>query len=214
MKMSRTANFEGYTIVSCGTLRPELEYLKKEVFLNADRILYTAPGLHENPHELEKQLKRQLSNAKRYSRKVIVVYGSRCYIDIKNPSRDIDKLIQEESDSIRRIQARNCIDMLASESQRDKISRGQKVYWLSSGWLEYWKIIFKDWDQGKANETFPRHDKAILLDSLGMFDRYSTDSPERILKFSDWMGLGIEPCKVSLDRLKDLFIRVVESGLT
>nr|OGX17891.1 MAG: hypothetical protein A3K83_07855 [Omnitrophica WOR_2 bacterium RBG_13_44_8b] len=49
------STFEGYSIISCGTLRPELNYLKETGFLNADKILYTAPGLHEIPWELEKQ---------------------------------------------------------------------------------------------------------------------------------------------------------------
>ena len=204
--MSNNISFKEWSIVSCGTLRGELDYLNKEGFLDANKILYTTPGLHENPQELEKQLKRQLNNAKQYSQKVIVLYGSCCYIDIKDPSRDIDKLIRKEGNDIRRIQARNCIDMLASENQRAKISKEQKVYWLSPGWLEYWKVIFKDWDQGKANETFPQHDKAILLDAVGIFERYSTNSPEKILEFADWMCLNIESYKISLDRLKRLLL--------
>jgi len=202
----KSLNFKDYAIVSCGTLRKELNYLSKTGFLNADKILYTVPGLHENPFELEKQLKRQLDEAKKSSPKVIVVYGNRCYIDVKNPSRDIDTLIQETGVSAKRIEAKNCIDMLASIEERQKISEGQKVYWLSPGWLEYWKVIFKDWDQGKANETFPQHDKAILLDPVGIFEEYSNNSPEKILEFSDWMRLNIEPYKVSLNRLKHLLL--------
>jgi len=202
--MFDSINFKGYAIVSCGTLRPELEFLKKTGFLNADKILYTAPGLHEIPRELEKQLKKQINNAKKYSQKIIVIYGDRCYVDINNPSRDIDVLIQEAKVNAERIKAKNCIDMLAGIDEREKTSEGKKVYWFSPGWLEYWKVIFKDWDQGKANETFPQHDKAIALDALGIFERYSEDSPEKILEFSDWMGISIEPCKISLERLKRL----------
>ena len=75
--------------------------------------------------------------------------------------------------------------------------------------MEYWKIIFKDWDIGKANETFPRHDKAVLVDALGIFEKYSEDSPEKILEFADWMRLTIEPYKISLDRLKELLLNQV-----
>jgi len=203
-EISRAINFKGYTIVSCGTLRQELDYLNKTSFLNADRIFYTVPGLHENPGELEKQLKKQLNEAKRFSSKVIVVYGNKCYVDVKNPLRDIDILIQETGVNAKRIEAKNCIDMLVSVEEQQKISKGQKVYWLSGGWLEYWKVIFKDWDQGKANETFPQHDKAILLDPMGIFEKYLTISPEKILEFADWMKLNIEPCKISSDRLKHL----------
>ena len=204
--MSHAVNFEGYIIVSCGTLRREFNYLKETGFLNADKILYTTPGLHEVPWELERQLKKQINNAKLNSEKILVVYGQRCYVDTKDPSRGIDRIIQETGMNAKKIKAKNCIDMLASIEEREKISKGQKVYWLSPGWLEYWKVIFKDWDQGKANETFPRHDKAILLDPIGIFEKYSTDSPEKILEFADWMRLNIEPYKVSLERLKHLLL--------
>ena len=197
-------SFKGYIIVSCGTLRGELNFLNKNDFLNADKILYTAPGLHESPRELEKQLKEQLTKAKKYSQKIIVVYGDKCYIDIENPSRDINTLIQELDNHITRIKAKNCIDMLTGINEREKIAKSQKIYWLSPGWMEYWKVIFKNWDKGKANETFPQHDKAIVLDALDMFRKYSTNSPEKILEFADWMGLGIEPYIISLDRLRNL----------
>jgi len=58
--MANQTSFKGYAIVSCGTLRKELNYLKDTNFLNADKILFTAPGLHEKQTELEKQLVRYL----------------------------------------------------------------------------------------------------------------------------------------------------------
>jgi len=204
--MSKKADFKEYRVIACGTLRAELNFLAKEGFLNADKILYTAPSLHETPWELEKQLKKQIDNAKKYSQKVLVVYGEKCFIDTNDPSRGIDRIIQETGANARRIKAKNCIDMLSDIDEREKIAGGQKVYWLTPGWLEYWKVIFKDWDQGKANETFPQHDKAILLDSVGIFEKYSTNSPEKILEFADWMRLNIEPYKISLDRLRRLLI--------
>lgn len=205
--MSSSASFKGYTIVSCGTLNHELNFLRKSGFLDVDKILYTTPGLHENLKELEKQLIRQLHNARKYSEKIIVVYGSRCYLDIDHPERDIDRIIKEQDGKISRIQAANCTDILIAPEEKERISQGVKVYWLPTGWFLYQKYVFKDWDVGKANETFPQHDKAILLDSLGIFDKYSQNSPERILEFSDWMKIPIEPYQVSLDRLKNLLMQ-------
>jgi len=204
--MSKKADFKEYIVIACGTLRDELNFLANEGFLNADKILYTAPGLHETPWEFEKQLKKQLDNTKKYTQKILVVYGEKCFVDIKDPSRDIDVIIRETGANARRIKAKNCIDMFADIDEREKIAEGKKVYWLTPGWLEYWKIIFKDWDQGKANETFPQHEKAILLDSVGIFEKYSTNSPEKILEFADWMRLHIEPYKISLDRLRRLLV--------
>jgi len=206
----KVPSFEGYILVSCGTLSPEVNHLCNSGFLNADKILYTRPGLHENPREFEKHLRRQLRHARQYSQKIIVVYGKRCYIDTIDPFKSIDRIIGEEGGNISRVKAANCIDMLADGEERERIRGDQKVYWLSPGWLKYWRIIFKEWDIGLANETFPQNDKAILLDGLGFFDAYSVDFPERVLQFSDWMRIGIEPSKISLDRFKQLLVEAAQ----
>ena len=55
-----------------------------------------------------------------------------------------------------------------------------------------------------ANETFPAHDKAVILDAVGYFDEMLETTPEKILRICDWMKLEIEPYPVSLERLKKL----------
>jgi len=42
--MAEEVSFKDYTIVSCGTLAPELNYLRKQGFLDAKKIVYTNPG--------------------------------------------------------------------------------------------------------------------------------------------------------------------------
>ena len=202
--MSKKISFKGFSIISCGTLKQEIQLLSEQGFLDADKIIYTAPGLHEIPHQLEIQLKKQIDSIKKEGSNIIIVYGTKCYVDFMNPLRGIDELIQEAGIQSRRVNAKNCIDMFVNLEERDTIRNGQKVYWLSPGWIIYWKAIFKDWDQGKANETFPQYDKAILLDSIGLFDQYSIESPEKILEFSDWMHLNIESHQISLNRFKKL----------
>jgi precorrin-6B methylase 2 len=205
--------FERYSIVSCGTLSPELNHLRTTGFLDTPMVLYTRPGLHENPRDFEKHLMRQIRHARQYAENVIVVYGSRCYIDTIDPFKSIDKIIEKEGGAISRVKAANCIDMLAGSPERDQIENGDSVYWLSPGWLKYWKVIFKEWDIGLANETFPKNDKAVLLDGLGFFDSYMEKCPEKILEFSDWMRIGIEPYTISLERLKGLLVEAAREGL-
>lgn len=197
-------SFEGFSIVSCGTLRRELAALKEEGFLDADKLLYTIPGLHEIPRELEDQLVRQLEKAKNNSDKIIVVYGDRCFVDSTDYYRSIDTVIEEHGDRIVRVDAHNCIDMLASEEEREEMAAGRKVYWLVPGWIEFRKNVFLEWDVGKANETFPANDLAILLDPLGYYEKLAMEDPDELLRFSDWMGISIEPQPVSLDRFKGM----------
>ena len=106
------------------------------------------------------------------------------------------------------------MDMLAGESQRHKISDGKKIWWLTPGWIIYRHHVFQDWDKGKANENFPQHTGgAILLDGIGFWNRYSEEHPEKILEFSDWMGIEIRSHKITLDRLKSLLADCVVSEL-
>lgn len=206
--MTDDISFKGITIVACGTLRRELDHLVDTGFLDADKVLYTTPGLHEHLNDLKRQLEKQIGTAKKYSSKIIVVYGSKCYLDPIDPL-DIDKMIEEMGGDIRRINATTCIDMLADADERTRAAGDNKIYWLPQGWVEYRKIVFKDWDAGMANETFPKHDKALMLDALGTFVEYSMNSPETILEFSDWMGIALEPYEITLDRFKDLLAESV-----
>jgi hypothetical protein len=204
--------FKNYAIVSCGTLAPELNYLKKSGFLDTYRIFYTKPGRHEVPLELESQLIEKINLAKKISENIIVVYGGKyCYINIKEPGKSIDEIIKRQGKNIRRINASHCIDMLASKEERSeiakKLSGGEKVFWLTPGWILYKKYVFQDWDKAMANENFPIHSGgAILLDGIGFWDNISNSNPEKILEFSDWMGIQIQPYSISLKRFKNLLL--------
>jgi hypothetical protein len=203
-------SFSDIVIVSCGTLSLELSHLKKTGFLNADQILYTRPGLHEKPRELERQLLRRIEKAKNISNKVIVIYGGKfCYVNTHEPTRTMKTIIEERGPGVGRIQATHCIDMLASQAERDRIGQevasGQKVWWMTPGWIKFRHYVFEGWDQGLANENFPRHTGgAIVLDGLGYVERYMTNHPEDLLEYSDWMGIPIQSYPVTLSRLKSL----------
>ncbi|RKY11242.1 MAG: hypothetical protein DRP65_04820 [Planctomycetota bacterium] len=215
--MEQQISFKDYIVVSCGTLGPELTHLRETGFLDAKKIVYTKPGRHEVPRELESQLIQKINTAKEHSKKIIIVYGGKfCYVNVDNPYRTMDTIIQEQGTaiSISRINATHCMDMLADEKQRDQISKGKKTWWLTPGWIIYRSHVFQDWDKGKANENFPQHTGgAVLLDGIDFWDKYCQEHPEKILEFSDWMGIEIRPYKITLDRLKNLFTDCVVSDL-
>jgi len=203
--MTERASFKGYGVVSCGVMRMELEALRESGFLDADNVFYCAPGLHEWPWELEKQLPRHLSRAAQDSSRLVVLYGKKCFKDLHHPERETDALIRETvGDAAVRVKASNCVDMLMSLEDRERRAGGEKIHWLTPGWLRHWDFIYKDWDEGLANEMFPAHDKAVVLDALGYFDKLMAESPEQILTISDWMKLPIEAMEISLERFESL----------
>lgn len=209
--MSGDVSFKDYAIVACGTMSPELNYLAETGFLDAAKVLYTAPGLHQKPLELEKQLLKQLSEAKKYARKIIIVYGGTyCYINIREPLRTIDTVIDEMRENdfyIARTIAHNCVDMVASTQERDKIAAGNNVWFCTPGWLKYRKNVFEGWDKANANENFPQYTGgAVMLDAVGLFNQYMEEKVEEILDFSDWMSIPLEARDVSLERIKNILI--------
>jgi hypothetical protein len=207
--MKNHVSFQNYAIVACGTLNMELNYMIDSGTLDARKIIYTKPGRHEVPRQLESQLIRQIETAKGYASNIIIVYGGKfCYVNSDDPYRKIDTIIEEQVEpgiKISRIKATHCIDMLASDKDREQISQGRNVYWLTPGWMEYRRYVYQDWDKGLANENFPKHTGgAVMLDAVGYYDDVMNNDPEKLLEFSDWMGIPIEPYRVTLDRLLTL----------
>lgn len=205
-------SFSDIAIVACGTMNLELNHLKKEGFLDAQKIYYTKPGLHQDCHELERQLIQRINMAKEKADKVIVVYGGKfCYVNVDIPTRTMQKVIEEQGPRVGRVQATHCMDMIAGEVEREQIAQElvgeEKVWWMTPGWIEYRHQVFEGWDKGIANENFPKHTGgAIVLDTIGYVDKYMAEKPEEFLEYSDWMGIPIQGYPVSLDRFKSLLL--------
>jgi hypothetical protein len=186
----------------------ELSHLREIGFLDAQDILYTTPGLHQDCQELERQLTQRIAKAKETADKVIVVYGGKfCYVNMNEPTRTMEKIIDEQGPKVARIQATHCMDMLAGEAEREQIANGEAVWWMTPGWIKFRHQVFKGWDKGIANENFPRHTGgAVVLDSIGYLDGYMEEHPEELLEYSDWMGIPIMGHSVELDRFKSLLV--------
>jgi len=203
-------SFSDIAIVSCGTLSLELNHLKKEGFLDTDHLIFTTPGLHEDIHELECQLIDRITKAKEKAEKVLVVYGGKfCYVNADEPLRTMRNIIEEQGPGVARIEATHCMDMIASEEERERIAQevagGEKVWWMTPGWIKFRHKVFKGWDKGLANENFPRHTGgAIVPDGIGYVDQYMNEHPEEFLEYCDWMGIPIQGYAVTLDRFKSL----------
>jgi len=203
-------SFSNIAVVSCGTLSLELNRLKEQGFLDTEYIYYTEPGLHENIHELERQLVQRIDKAKEKADRILVVYGGKfCYVNADEPTRTMRTIIEEQGPRVARIEATHCMDMLAGESEREKIAQevagGEKVWWMTPGWIKFRHQVFKGWDQGLANENFPRHTGgAVILDAIGYVEQYMAEHPEDFLEYSDWMGIPIQPYPIALDRFKSL----------
>ena len=141
-------SFANIAIVACGTMNLELNYLKQEGFLDTNHLYYTTPGLHQDIPELERQLVSKIKKAREKTGKVLVVYGGKfCYVNIDEPTRRMQTVIEEQDNGISRIDATHCMDMLASEAEWEKIAQevagGEKVWWMTPGWIKFRQHVFK-----------------------------------------------------------------------
>jgi hypothetical protein len=207
-------DFSRTAIVACGTLAPELNLLRDEGFLNAGTIVFTTPGLHQDCPELERQLSQAVAKARDDFARVIVVYGGKfCYVNAQEPTRTMAKITEGLGPKVVRIQATHCMDMVASEAERDELAAGEKVWWMTPGWVKFRKAVFKGWDKALANENFPRHTGgARVLDGVGLCEQYLNEHPEEILDYSDWMGIPLQGVPVTLDRLKGLLTAALQDS--
>ncbi len=205
-------SFKDIAIVACGTVSLELNQLRHEGFLDTEQIKYTTPGLHEDPQDLERQLVQRIKQAKEKLNKILVVYGGKfCYINMYEPTRTIDHVIQEQGENLTRIQATHCMDMIASQEERERIAQemvgGEKVWWMVPGWIKFRHQVFQGWDKGLATENFPKHTGgAIVLDTIGYTEQFMAENPEEFLAYSDWMGIPIQYYSISMDRFKNLLL--------
>ena len=205
-------SFADIAVVACGTMSMELRALKESGFLDTEHLIFTAPGLHQEPAELERQLIARMEHAKEKADKVLVIFGGTfCYVNVKEPMRTMGKMIAEQGPRVARIDATHCMDMLASEDERERIAQevagGAKVWWMTPGWVKFRHEVFKGWDQARANENFPKHEGgAIVLDAVGYCDQYSAEQPEDLLEYADWMGIPMQSHAVTLDRFKSLLL--------
>jgi hypothetical protein len=208
--MMDRVSFSDIAVVSCGTMSLELQYLKKEGFLDTEHLFLTTPGLHEDIRELERQLVEGIQKAQKRLERVLVVYGGKfCYVNADEPTRTMKTIIEEQGPRVARIEATHCMDMIASQQERERIAEevagGEKVWWMVPGWIKFRHKVFKGWDKGLANENFPRHTGgAIVLDAIGYVDEYMAEKPEEFLEYSDWMGIPIQGYSLTLDRFKSL----------
>jgi hypothetical protein len=206
-----------HCIISCGMLYPEMRHMLESGSVQARQVLFTPPGLHALPDKLEEHLLERLAQARESCRDhdIVVVYGENCYVSLDRPARRVDSILKEAGHGIVRVQGEYGYDMLAGIEQRQRISGGRqdKILWFTPGWLKSWKIVYQKyfgWDRADANANFPGfYDKIIVLDGLGITEKYTTEHAEQVLELFDWTGLEVEFNSITLDRFRGLLVEAL-----
>ncbi len=118
---------EGKAIVTCSVLAYGNGTAGFGRTLDAERVIYVRRAATSGP-VMEEDLPRALKEAARNGNEIIVALGRKCYFDFDRPERTIDDLIAEAGGEASRVQAEDCIDMLAGREERETLATGRSVY--------------------------------------------------------------------------------------
>jgi len=79
---------------------------------------------------------------------------------LMNPTRTMQKIVEEQGPGVARIQATHCMDMIAGEAERELIAKemagGEKVWWMTPGWIQV----------NRQNDDYPMREEAAIKQQL------------------------------------------------
>lgn len=179
-----------YTIIACGVFQKEIEALRDELGFPFEAH-YLEPGLHVDFDELKEALKKELESCKG-SEGIIVAYGQ-CHTKIDDILRPYNAKI---------IDCQNCVDAFITRKGMEDKARQGLYFYLSPGWLDAWKEIFRrlNWGPAEARMQMGSFRGVVYMDTLN-------DSSQReleLLEFFDFTNLPFEIMPVDLNHFKSI----------
>ncbi len=178
-----------YSMIACGVFRKEIEFISGDLDFSFEPI-YLDPGLHVDFDELEAKLKEALRSC-RYD-KIIVVYGA-CHPKMNDILSGYKAAL---------IDCQNCIDAFITRREVERIASEGLYFYLSPGWIECWRDIFKrlGWGMEEARLEMGCFKGAIFIDTLGN----GADYEEDLLEFMDFTLLPYRIIPGKLDHFRSL----------
>lgn len=191
-------------IIACKTLRPEIEYLFKELGLSHE-ITWMEPSLHNRPEKLHLNLQDTLDSFSDCER-VLMPFGSCGNATKELKTGNFEMIIPKVDD---------CLTlMLGSMEQRQKISAEAGTYFLTLGWIKQEENLFFEYDRTvnkfgekmakEINEMMYKHYSRVAMIDTGVGNADELLSYSKPVK--ELIGLDYYPVKGTLDYLRQLFI--------
>jgi hypothetical protein len=190
------------SILSCGIFQPELEKLLPEIIqeLNFDvNVSFVPPALHVDYKKLADGITDGLEPITEQGagngQKILLLYGSMCHPDIGEITRDSGAIY---------LKAGNCIEAMLSPERKSETDKSGKVFYMTAGWLKYWKDIFQGgmgWDTYDARMNMGFYDQITVLDS-GIIDIADED----LMEFYEFTQIPVDVEPIDLDHFKRLLL--------
>jgi len=103
----------------------------------------------------------------------------------------------------------NCVDAFITRKGLEKKANDGLFFYLSPGWLDAWKDIFRrlNWGQEEARMQMGSFRGSVYLDTL----QDAATREEELLEFFDFTNLLFQIMPVDLNHFKSLIVKAKES---
>ena len=188
-----------YTIIACGIFKDEIERLSADLGFPF-KARYLGPGLHVDFDELKDALEEELKRASSDSSQGIIVAYGQCH-------PKIDEIMKPYHAAL--MDCQNCVDAFISRQAVEKKAREGLFFYLSPGWLDAWKDIFKrlGWDPEIARLHMGSFKGSVYIDTM----KDAQEREEELLEFFDFTNLPFTIMPMELDHFKSLIIKAIKS---
>jgi hypothetical protein len=181
-----------YAIIACGVFHKEIEALREELGFPFEAH-YLEPGLHVDFDDLRDALKKELDSCKGCEG-IIAVYGQ-CH-------PKVDEILKPYGAAL--IDCQNCVDAFITRKGMEDKARQGLYFYLSPGWLEAWREIFRrmNWGPIEARMQMGSFKGVVYMDTL---KDAALREPE-LFEFFDFTNLPFEVMPVDLSHFKSIII--------
>ncbi|MBP7070444.1 MAG: DUF1638 domain-containing protein [Methanothrix sp.] len=188
-----------YAIVACGIFEKEVELLRPDLGF-AFQAHYLAPGLHVDFDRLQAALAAKLEECSCNGAEGIIVLYGQCH-------PRMEKILEPHHAAL--LDCQNCVDALITRRGVEDKAREGLYFYLSPGWLDAWKDIFRcmNWGVEEARMGMGSFRGSVYLDTLKDASRREMD----LLEFFDFTNLPFQIMPVDLGYFRSLIVKAKES---
>jgi len=188
-----------YAIIACGIFEKEIELLRPDLGFSF-QAHYLEAGLHVDFDDLQTAIAAKLEECSSDGAEGIIVAYGQCH-------PKMDKIIEPYHAAL--IDCQNCVDAFITRNGLERKAREGLFFYLSPGWLDAWKDIFRrmNWGMEEARMAMGSFKGSVYLDTLRDASARETD----LLEFFDFTNLPFQVMPVDLSHFKSLIIKSKES---
>ncbi len=195
-------------LVSCSVLKPELQCLVKEGKLPGVDLVFVSKNFHVDYKLVEQNVRKVLEHTlKRYSDRVVLVYGDLCM----GQDNEMKRLADEYG--VTKIDALNCIDcQLGGKGKSEEADPTHRWMFMGPGMIDFFRdmrpqLLKQGLDENAIQKMFSGVEGFVILDTV--------DNAEECRCDLEKLGLGVkilETRKIGAENVQLVVLEAIEKS--